>query len=211
MNAPTAHTLVARRRFLGRMAAFLAGTALLGRPKRAQAASQSLDPYLGEIALFAGNFAPRGWAFCNGQLLPINQNQALFAILGTTYGGNGQTTFALPDLRNRVPIHQGQGPGLTNRVLGEVVGAASHTLLITELPAHSHVLRGSSAVGTVVGPAGAYAARNAAQIPQYGTVADVAMASTAIGTTGASQPHDNHQPCLAVNFIIALQGVFPSP
>jgi len=200
-----------RRRFLGRILAAFAGVALLARGRRAEAAPQSIEPYLGEIMLFAGNFPPRGWAFCNGQLLPINQNQALFSLLGTNYGGNGQTNFALPDLRDRVPIHHGQGPGLSSRVLGERAGEAAHTLLLTELPAHSHVARVSSAVGGAVDPGGMFPARNAAQIPQYGGNADTPMAAAAVSNVGGNQPHDNTQPVLALRFVIALQGVFPSP
>ena len=169
------------------------------------------DPFLGEIKMCSFNFAPKGWALCNGQFLPINQNQALFSILGTTYGGNGQTSFALPDLRDRVPIHFGQGPGLTLHTLGERSGAASHTLAIAELPAHNHGVRASTAFGSVVSPAGMYPSRNPAAIPQYGATADVAMAPLAIGNTGGSQPHDNTQPYLGLNFCIALVGSFPQP
>jgi microcystin-dependent protein len=199
-----------RRSFIGRLATFVTATALLGRPKPSAAAIQGIEPFLGEILLFAGNQAPKGWAFCSGQLLPINQNQALFSLLGTTYGGNGQTTFALPDLRDRVPIHVGQGPGLTNRTPGERSGAATHTLTIGELPAHAHDVRASRAYGTVVSPTGMYPARNPAAIPQYGSVADAAMAPLAIGSAGGGQAHDNTQPYLGLNYIIALQGVFPS-
>lgn len=200
-----------RRTFIRRLAAFLAGTALLGRPRRVEAETQSIEPYLGEIMLFAGSFAPRGWAMCNGQLLPIVQNQALFAILGTTYGGNGQTTFALPDLRDRVPIHFGQGPGLSPRTLGERSGASFHTLAIGELPAHSHALQASTTFGTSVNPSGMYPARNPGIIPQYASAADAAMAPTAISNVGGGQAHDNMQPILALNYVIALQGVFPQP
>jgi microcystin-dependent protein len=199
-----------RRTFIGRVATLFAGTLLLGRARRSEARIQSTEPFLAEIILFAGNFAPKGWAFCNGQLLPINQNQALFALLGTTYGGNGQTSFALPDLRDRVPIHRGQGPGLTLRVLGERSGATSHTLSIAELPVHGHGVQASTAFGTAVSPTGMYPSRNPAAIPEYGLTADVAMSPSVIGGAGASQPHPNVQPYLGLNFIIALQGVFPS-
>jgi microcystin-dependent protein len=201
---------IPRRHFIGRMLAFFAGASLPWRPRGSQASPQDANPYLGEIMLFAAGYPPRGWALCNGQLLPINQNQALFSILGTQYGGNGQTTFALPDLRGRVAIHQGQGPGLSSYVVGQRAGAESHTLGILEMPAHSHVARCSSAAGVAVGPAGQVPARNAAQVPQYGSTADTIMAANAIGNTGGSQAHQNMQPFLALNYIIALQGTFPS-
>ena len=197
-----------RRDFLGRILVFLAGAAVFGRERRAEADTQSIEPYIGEIMLFAGNFAPRNWALCNGQLLPINQNQALFSLLGTNFGGNGQTTFALPDLRGRVPIHWGQGPGLTNRVLGERSGEDAHTLQALEMPSHSHVARSSSAAGTSASPSGMYFARSAAQIPQYAGAADTTLGG-AITATGGGQPHANHQPVLALNYVIALVGVYP--
>ena len=195
-----------RRAFLGRLAAAVAGAVVLGRPGTARAETV---PFLGEIMLISCYFAPKGWALCNGQLLPINQNQALFSLLGTTYGGNGQTSFALPDLRDRVPIHFGQGPGLSDRVLGERSGVSSHTLGLTEIPAHTHLVRASSALATQVTPAGMFPARNPAGYTQFtATTPDVAM--TATGSSGSSQPHENTQPCLGLNFCIALQGVFPS-
>lgn len=200
-----------RRRFIGRILAAFAGAAFFGRARRSEAEVQAIEPYLGEIMLFSGNFAPKGWALCNGQLLAINQNQALFSLLGTTYGGNGSTTFALPDLRGRVPIHQGQGPGLSPRVLGERAGAEHHTLAVAEMPAHAHVARASSAAGTAAGPAGMVPARNPAQIPQYGPSADATLAAGAISAAGGSQSHTNMQPVLTLNYVIALQGTFPSP
>jgi len=206
----SAASALPRRRFLHRLLFSLVGAAIFGRAKRAEARTQSTEPFLGEIQLFAGTFAPRGWALCNGQLLPIAQNQALFAILGTNYGGNGQTTFALPDLRGRVAIHQGQGPGLSMRTVGQVVGAPAHTLTVAEMPSHRHAVNASSAAGTITNPNGAYMARNPAQIPQYAPSADTTLATGAIGTVGGGQPHSNHQPVLALHYIIALQGVFPS-
>jgi microcystin-dependent protein len=194
-----------RRTFLARVAAAVAGTMMLGRAEPARAEDV---PYLGEIMLFAGGYAPRGWALCHGQLLPINQNQALFSLLGTTYGGNGQTTFALPDLRDRVPIHFGEGVGLTARILGERSGESAHTLTVAEIPAHTHLMRASSALATSVTPAGMYPAQNPAGYAQYvAAPPDVAMSST--GVAGSSQAHDNLQPCLGLHFVIALQGVFP--
>ena len=199
-----------RRHFIGRVLAFLAGASLPWHARQSKAASLDTEPYLGEIMLFAGAYAPRGYAFCSGQLLPINQNQALFAILGTQYGGNGQTTFALPDLRGRVAIHQGQGPGLSDYTVGERAGSESYTLIPGEMPAHTHVARASSANGLFPGPAGQFPARNVGQIPNYAASADSAMTPGAISITGGGQPHTNMQPYLALNYIIALQGVFPS-
>lgn len=194
------------------MLALLAGAALPWHPRRAQAEVQGgAPPYLGEIKLFACNFPPRNWAFCQGQLLPINQNQALFSLLGNQYGGNGQTTFALPDLRSRVAIHQGQGPGLSPYAVGQRSGEETHTLTIAELPAHAHVARASSAVGGSVGPGGQVPARSAAQVPHYGATANTVMAFGTISPAGGGQPHTNMQPHLALNYCIALTGQYPSP
>ena len=162
------------------------------------------SPYLAQISIFAGNFAPRGWAFCNGQILSIAQNSALFSLLGTTYGGNGQTTFALPDLRGRVPIHAGQGPGLSPYNLGQVSGAETTTLLATNLPAHNHGISASSGAQTTNRPNNGYLAAG----NRYATSPNATMAPTA--TTGAGQPFNNVQPYLTLNFIIAIEGIFPS-
>lgn len=167
------------------------------------------DPFVGEIRIFAGNFAPTGWAMCNGQLLPISQNIALFMLLGTAYGGNGSSTFALPDLQGRVPMQVGQGPGLTDRLRGQKVGAEAHALTLPELAAHIHTLGASSANGTSDQVAGAAMARSPAAIPQYASSFDTTLAPEAVSTSGGTQPHNNMQPYLALNFIIALQGVFP--
>lgn len=156
-------------------------------------------PFIGQITLFAGNFAPRGWAFCQGQLLSIAQNTALFSILGTTYGGDGQTTFALPDLRGRVPLQQGQGPGLQSYVLGQKAGTETVTLTVNEMPAHNH-----SITVTAVPPGGTIPAVDGQLTPTP------LNAFEASGMTGGSQPHNNLQPYLALNYIIALQGIFPS-
>jgi microcystin-dependent protein len=165
------------------------------------------DPFIAEIKMFAGNFAPRGWAFCDGQTLSIAQNTALFSLVGTTYGGDGVTTFKLPDLRGRVPIHQGQGPGLSPYVLGEVSGSESITLTTANLPAHSHPANSTQAQASGTRPAGAVPAAGGA----YNTASDGStMNNGFIGNTGANQPFDNHQPSLCVNFIIALEGIFPS-
>lgn len=163
------------------------------------------DPFLSEIRLFAFNFAPRGWAQCNGQLLPINQNQALFALLGTIYGGDGRVSFGLPSLQGRVPIHTGNG-----HVLGERAGAAAHTLTVNELPVHTHVVQASPNPGTQNIPADTHMlGQRAAEV--YRPPSDLApMIAGSAGGSGGSQAHENRQPYLAVNFCIALQGIFPS-
>ncbi|MDN3547278.1 phage tail protein [Mucilaginibacter aquaedulcis] len=176
-------------------------------------------PILGSITLFAGNFAPRGWALCNGQILSIAQNSALFSLLGTTYGGNGTSTFALPDLRGRAPIHWGQGPGLTNRVIGEASGTENVTLLSTQMPQHSHAVAASSNTATQTSPSGTLLAVSTDMaaggapsnfIEAIPANANVTMAPGMIVQAGGSQPHNNMQPYLAVTYIIALEGVFPS-
>ena len=162
------------------------------------------EPFLAEIKIVGFNFPPKGWAACNGQFLPINQNQALFALLGTTYGGNGQTTFALPDFRAKAPLHVGGG-----HVLGESAGTETVTISISQLPTHVHTLAGSSQSTSLAGgPAGATPAVST-QNP-YEATSNGAMAPASIGNTGGSQPHLNWQPYLVLNFIIALQGIFPS-
>lgn len=168
------------------------------------------DPYIGEIRLFAGNFAPRNFAFCHGQLLPISENDALFSLLGTIYGGDGLTTFALPDLRGRVPLHMGQGPGLSNRSIGQRLGAETVTLTPSQIPLHAHAQRASTnAVNAGYGPMAAPGA--SATTSFYGSGApQVAMAATAVDNTGGNQPHSNMAPYLALNFIIALFGIYPS-
>jgi microcystin-dependent protein len=161
------------------------------------------EPFLGEIRIFSFGFAPKGWALCNGQLLPINQNQALFALLGTTYGGNGQVTFALPDLQGRVPFHMGSG--LTQ---GESSGEAAHTLTISEMPAHTHIPLGSSNNASAASPANNLWARMGGG--GYLPTPNTAMKPASILNSGGSQAHDNMAPYLALNFCIALQGIFPS-
>ncbi len=171
------------------------------------------EPFVAEIKIFGGSFAPVGWARCEGQLLPISQNTALFSLIGTLYGGNGQTTFALPDLRGRAPMQFGQGPGLTPRVLGEQDGAAQVTLLQTQMPTHSHTPMGSTAAGsqnTASGGTWASSSGGRTPPPLYQNVKDTAMRSDLIGFAGGNQPHNNMQPYLAITFIIALQGVYPS-
>ena len=169
------------------------------------------QPFIGAIFLFGGNFAPRNYAFCDGQILSIAQNTALFSILGTTYGGNGQTTFALPNLQGRVPVQQGQGPGLPNISLGQSSGSPTTTLITANMPAHTHALNGVSERGDVSSPAGAFPANSGGLDPEYRTSGTaVAMNSAAIGATGSNQSFSNMPPYLAVNYIIALNGIFPS-
>jgi microcystin-dependent protein len=170
------------------------------------------DPFVGEIRIFAGNFAPTGWALCDGQLLPISQNTALFSLLGTYYGGDGKSTFALPNLQGSAPLHQGQGPGLSDYVLGQTGGTDNVTLLTSEMPAHNHQAMGIAASGqTTPGPTvvwGTLAGRTPP--PLYSSAApDVTMSPFALGITGSSFPHNNSQPLLVLTFIIAMQGVFP--
>jgi microcystin-dependent protein len=166
------------------------------------------QPYVGEIRMFAGNFAPAGWMFCEGQLLPISENETLFNLIGTTYGGDGQSTFALPDLRGRLPVHQGNG-----FILAETGGAEEITLTVAQMPAHSHPLLGSTRVGADVNPeARVLAGTGAAGAFSY--VEDVTsqnFAAAAVTPVGGSQPHTNFQPYLCVDFIISLFGIFPSP
>jgi microcystin-dependent protein len=168
-------------------------------------------PYLGEIRMFGFDFPPRGWATCAGQLLAINQNQALFSLLGTTYGGNGQTTFALPDLRGRAPIHVGQGPGLGLRSLGERSGEEQHALIVTELPQHTHFVQVAGAPTTGTPAANVVlAAPTGSRLFRSGAGPSTALSPTAVAPTGGSQVHPNMQPYAVVNISIALQGVFPS-
>ena len=171
---------------------------------------QQLNPYIGEIALFPFGFAPSGWAICAGQIMAVSQNTALFSILQTTYGGNGQTTFALPDLRGRVPLHAGQGPGLSSHDLGEVAGQETVTLQLTEIPAHTHAARCVSGDGNDFGPTNEIWAQDAGGNPQYGsTRANGILAADALGQAGGTQPHNNLSAYLTLNYCIAIEGVFP--
>lgn len=162
------------------------------------------EPFLGEIKIISWNFPPKGWSFCNGTLLPINQNQALFSVLGTTYGGDGRQTFGLPNLQGRSPVHVGNGV-----TLGELGGQSTHTLNISELPAHNHVPVGSSNVGSLPSASGNLWGTGSAN--PYSPSVNTAMNSAALTVAGGSQPHENMSPYLVLNFIIALQGIFPSP
>ena len=175
------------------------------------------SPFIAEIIMFAGNFPPRGWAFCQGQILSIAQNTALFSLLGTTYVGNGQTTFALPDLRGRVPVGTGQGPGLPSVTLGEVSGEPTHTLISTEMPAHSHGINGNnSGLGNSAAPTGnslgiGVVPSSNTPVNMYNSAApNTALNPQTCGIAGGSQPHNNMQPYLGMNYIIALVGIFPS-
>ena len=184
------------------------------------------EPFLGEIRMFGFNFAPAGWAMCNGQLLPINQNQALFSLLGTFYGGNGTSTFALPDLRSRVAVHMGMGPGLTGYVIGEVTGEENHRLVQSEMPAHTHKVNcdgsstahgasspnvfGVSAGGTPVNHLPGRVASPGNEVYSSAAPAGSTMNPNMIAVAGSSLPHNNLQPLLVVNFCIALEGIFPA-
>ncbi|WP_432288568.1 tail fiber protein (plasmid) [Aminobacter sp. BA135] len=164
------------------------------------------QPYVGEVRMFAGNFAPAGWMFCEGQLLPISENETLFNLIGTTYGGDGESTFALPDLRGRVPLHQGNG-----FILAETGGAEEITLTIGQIPAHSHPLLGSTVNGAQPAPEGNVLASSTVITPYAPETVTVAMAQASVGSVGGSLPHTNFQPYLCINFIISLFGIFPSP
>jgi|SRR5262245_8576142 len=167
------------------------------------------DPFLGQISIFSFAFAPKGWAFCNGQILSIAQNQALFSLLGTTYGGDGITTFGLPNLQSRAAVSQGQGPGLSPYVLGQNGGEQGHSLTLQEMPSHTHGAATASDT-TQMSPQAHYWAPNIAGNLTYASAAAGTLAVNAVGLSGNSQPHQNMQPSLALNFCIALVGVFPS-
>lgn len=168
------------------------------------------EPFVAEIRIFAGNFAPRGWAFCNGQLLPVSQNTALFSLIGTTYGGDGRTTTALPNLQGRAPMHPGRGPGLTDRRLGQRGGVESVTLSEAQMPNHTHTAQGSVRTGNQDDPANQYPAIGVGGT-LWGSANNLqSMASQALPNTGGSQAHNNMQPFLTINFIIALVGLYPS-
>lgn len=164
------------------------------------------QPYVGEIRMFAGNFAPAGWMFCEGQLLSISENETLFQLIGTTYGGDGQSTFGLPDLRGRIPIHQGNG-----FILAETGGAEEVTLTLSQIPAHSHPLLAANAVANDPNPAGNVLGESSAVSLYQSSNPLAAMASQSISPVGGSQPHTNFQPYLCIDFIISLFGIFPSP
>jgi len=168
------------------------------------------DPFVAEIRIFPFNFAPRGWAFCNGQLMPISQNTALFSLLGTYYGGDGKSTFALPDLQGSAPLHTGQGQGLSEYFLGQVGGSENVTLLQSEIPFHTHGLRANSSPGNRTAPSGNSIGRASGATPYIATGGGTTtMNVQALGIAGGSLPHNNMQPYLTLSFCIALQGIFP--
>jgi microcystin-dependent protein len=167
------------------------------------------EPFVGEIRMVGFNFAPKDWAICSGQIMAISQNTALFSVLGTTFGGNGQTTFALPNLGGNIPIHMGQGPGLTDRVLGEASGSATVTLITPETPAHTHSLWADPEKADDNDPGSNLKLATSVRGRMYNTGSPSTMHPASITPTGASQPHENQQPYLVVNFVISLAGVFP--
>ncbi len=167
------------------------------------------SPYIGEIRMFGGNFAPVNWAFCNGALMPISQNETLFNLIGTTYGGDGQSTFALPDLQSRVPLHMGAGGGGTY-VIGQNGGEESVTLAASQIPAHSHVPQANSGSGTQASPSDNVWAQST-NLPYSASAPSAGLDPSAVGSDGGSQPHDNMIPFLGINFIISLFGIYPTP
>ncbi|MCH7410707.1 tail fiber protein [Belliella sp. DSM 111904] len=178
-----------------------------------------MEPFIGQIMMFAGDFAPRGWAFCGGQILPISQYQALFALIGTTYGGDGKSTFALPDLRGRGPIHFGNGPGLAPVIQGQAGGTEEVTLNTSNLPPHNHMVSVSNQAATTQSPAGGFPAAPQFQIDRqspmvnvnaYGSSPNATLNPAAVSATGSGIPFDNRSPYLAINFVIALVGIYPS-
>lgn len=214
---------IARLRFLKKALAVFAGLSILPGVTKAsvkrdpQTKTQSSSggknvlseyPFIGEIQMVAFDYAPQGWLFCNGQLLSISQYAPLFAVLGTTYGGNGTTNFALPDLRGRVPIHQGYSPGLSNYALGESGGSESVTLTVNQIPSHNHNIQVSSSVGTTDTPSSAYLAKNSEGVKQFAASADTTAQPTT--STGLTQAHSNVQPFCVINYIIATDGIFPA-
>lgn len=170
------------------------------------------EPFIAEIRIFAGNFAPRSWAFCDGQLLPIAQNTALFSLIGTTYGGDGRTTTALPNMQGRAPMHPGRGPGLTSRRLGEKVGIETVTLAEAQIPSHSHTVKADSDRGATTNTptTSTWLSRSTGGFAWATPAGEIAMESTMVADTGGNQAHNNMQPFLTMNFIIALQGLYPS-
>jgi microcystin-dependent protein len=168
------------------------------------------EPFVGEIRMFAGNFAPRGWAFCDGQLLAVSQNDALFSLLGTIYGGDGRTTFGLPDVRGRLPVHAGTGPGLSARRLGSEGGSETVTLTVNQMASHTHDFVANAADATDISPAGRTVAKGVGVAYLAAQAQDTSMSSNMVTNTGGSRSHTNLMPALCVNFIISLFGIYPS-
>jgi microcystin-dependent protein len=169
------------------------------------------QPYVGEIRMFGGNFPPNGWMTCDGQVLPISENDVLFNLIGTTYGGDGQSTFALPNLSGRIPIHMGQGPGLTqNYTIGQLGGVSTVTLNANQIPTHTHAMICSTNIGTAQSPSNAELAQSTVGQMYFADVTDSNLAANSVGTAGGGQPHENVQPFLAFTYIISLFGIFPS-
>lgn len=167
-------------------------------------------PFIAEIRMFAGNFAPAGWAICDGSLVPISENDAMFNLIGTIYGGDGQDTFALPDLRGRIPIHAGQGPGLSNYVIGQAAGTETVTLTVSQTPSHSHPYTATLNPAAATSPNNAVFARAAGDIYTSDVSSMSPLAPQSVGSAGGSQPHENTMPYLVINFIISLYGIFPT-
>ena len=168
------------------------------------------EPYIGEIRMFGGSFAPAGWAFCNGALMPISENDALFTLIGTTYGGDGQETFALPNLQSRIPIHAGQGPGISQSYqLGEAAGVEQVTLTMQQIPTHNHPFSASTAASNSLTPTNQVLAQSTQRAIYFEATTTTNLAGNALVAQGGSQPHDNMMPFLCINFIISLFGVFP--
>lgn len=169
-----------------------------------------MAPYVGEIRMFAGNFAPNGWMFCEGQTMPISENEVLFQLIGTTYGGDGQETFNLPNLASRVPIHMGTGPDGTTYQIGEMAGTEQETLTVNQIPVHSHPLLASTAIGTSNTASGNVTSQSVSVKMYVAEQPTASMNPNAVTPAGGSQPHENTQPFLCINFIISLFGLFPS-
>ena len=206
---PAAPPANPRRRFLATLAAALGVGALAGRPRAARAATNASEPYIGEIMLWAGNFAPIGWLFCDGSLQPIAVYETLFFVIGTTYGGDGQVAFAVPDLRGRVPLHFGTSTLGSTYSLGQRSGSESTTLLTTQSPAHTHAAACRATAGTSDSPGGLVPARNGSGTLAYGSGAAAALSAAHIDVTGGNAPHENRMPILTLNFCIAYEGVYP--
>lgn len=167
------------------------------------------QPFIGNIMMAGFNYAPSGWLLCNGQIIPILDNEALFQLIGTTFGGNGETNFALPDLRSRVPVHQGQGPGLSSYFMGQSGGTEAVTLTTNQIPAHNHSINASTTSGSFLSPSNNYVSQNADGIDSYSSSTTGILNTSSMGMSGGNQPHSNIQPCLAINFSIAMFGIFP--